>query len=62
MTQRIAHTRKQAAEMTGLSEQTIARVIKAGELEAKLVGSRILIGHNELMAWFDALPTAEEAF
>jgi excisionase family DNA binding protein len=39
---------KEAAEKTGLSEATLRRRIKAGELPSKRVGSRVLIPSDAL--------------
>lgn len=48
-------TTAEAAELTGLSKDTIARARKAGDLPAKRVGSRVLIRHVDLDAWLDSL-------
>ena len=55
--QRIAHNRRQAAEVSGLSVDVIDKAIKAGNLRAvrPKVGDRklatILIMHTELERW-----------
>jgi hypothetical protein len=60
MSQPIAYTVPAAAEAVGLSESLIRTAIRNGDLTAKAGGaggSKILIGHDELQDWFDALPT-----
>ncbi|QDF15453.1 excise [Gordonia phage Mollymur] len=55
---RLGHSKQQAADIVGVSEQTITRAINAGLLGAKKIGSRIVIPDQELRDWFDSLPSA----
>lgn len=55
--QKIAYGVEQAAEAVCVSTDTIRRELHAGRLASRRFGRRILIGHDELRAWFDALPS-----
>lgn len=58
---KIAVNMRQAAEMTGVSEDTIRRAIHATDppyLKAKKIGSRVSIAVKDLEAWHDSLPDA----
>jgi predicted DNA-binding transcriptional regulator AlpA len=57
LSQRIAVTRDQAAEMVGLSRSTILRAIAAGDLIEHYVTSKPVIFVDELRAWIAAAPT-----
>jgi len=58
---RIAYDPDAAAEAVSVSRSTIDAAIRSGDLIARRLtpkaGSKVLIGHDELKAWFDALPT-----
>lgn len=63
--QRLAYTRKEAAEMCGVSEATLARAKAAGALKAKRLkadetkkGGKELYTHAALMAWLEGLNDA----
>jgi excisionase family DNA binding protein len=57
MMPQLSYTRAQAAEMTGLSEDTIRRAVNAGDLavlEPRVDGrglQKVLIAHDELVRW-----------
>lgn len=64
---RLAVTRREAAEMLGVSEATIRRAKNAGHLRAKKISrdangrasvGKELYGVKELQAWFEGLPDA----
>ncbi|AXH70470.1 HTH DNA binding protein [Gordonia phage Daredevil] len=57
---KLAYSKSEAASIVGVSEPTIERAIKAGDLMAKRIGTRVVIPDEELKAWFDALPSALE--
>lgn len=57
----IAVDLRTAADMTGVSPDTIRRAIHATEppyLKAKKIGGRISIAVKDLEAWHDSLPDA----
>lgn len=55
--ERVTLTTAEAAELTGVSKDTIARARKSGKLPAKRVGSQvILIRRVDLDRWVDSLP------
>jgi excisionase family DNA binding protein len=66
VTPRIALTREEAAQATGVSLDTIRRAIRAGHLKAKRSGKdadgnpsgKYLIRVSELEAWVDSLEDA----
>jgi hypothetical protein len=45
-----------AAASVGLSPASIRAALNAGDLTARFFKSKRLIGHDELLAWFRALP------
>jgi hypothetical protein len=57
LSQRIAVTRDQAAELVGLSSRTLVRAIRAGELVEHYVSSKPVILIDDLRAWIAAAPT-----
>lgn len=64
-TQRLAYTRKEAAELCGVSEATISKAKNAGALKAKRLkedatkkGGKELYTYAALMAWIDGLADA----
>lgn len=58
----VSYTLREASIATGMSEQFLKRQVNAGLLEAKLAGTRYLIGAIELREWFDQLPEAPSYF
>lgn len=64
-TPRLAYTRKEAAEMCGVSESTIQRAKARGDLKAVRLkqdesqkGGKELYTVSALQAWLDSLPAA----
>lgn len=55
---REALTREEAADLYGVSFDTIKRAIHAGDLKAKRVGRRYRVHRDDLRAWWDSLPDA----
>lgn len=59
---RLAVTRREAAEMLGVSEDTIRRAKNAGRLRAKKIGAnsagKELYAVKDLQAWFESLDDA----
>lgn len=65
MTERLAYTRKEAAEMCGVSEDTLRRAKNSGALKVKRVkrdetkaGGKELYRKADLEAWLDSLGDA----
>jgi excisionase family DNA binding protein len=61
MSTKLFLTLKQAAEVTGLSADTLAKNIHAGNLRAKktaATGGKTLVRIADLEEWFDGLPEA----
>lgn len=67
MTEVLFYTRKQAAEVTNTSEDTIRAAINSGRLKAKRLGdpgkdvarnAKYLISPDALRDWFDQLEDA----
>lgn len=59
---RISYTMAQAAAETGLSERTIRRAVKNGDIAARHFSARrILIERAELESWIGALPSQPAA-
>ena len=52
----IAYDMKSAARAVGLSVTSIRHAVTAGELKPRYSGSKRLIGHVELLEWFNHLP------
>lgn len=55
---RLSYTRQEAAEVMGVSLDTIRRAIKAGTLRAKKKGRVILVSPDALRDWFNGLEDA----
>lgn len=55
---RIAYTIQEAAEVIGVSPDTIRRAIRDGDIEARYLTRRPSIHRDELQRWFDSAPTA----
>lgn len=65
MTDRLAYTRKEAAELCGVSVDTIAKAKNTGALKAKRLtqdeerkGGKELYTRKALEDWLDSLPAA----
>ena len=56
MTTPISVSRADAAAYLGVSEKTVDRAIKAGDLPVKFVGRKPLVPFPALVAWFESLP------
>lgn len=56
----ISYTQSDAGAAVGVSERTIMRAVKAGELPVHYVGRRPLILATDLRAWIESAP-AERA-
>lgn len=57
LTQRLSVTRSQAAEMVGLSKDTIVRAIRAGRLVEHYPSATPVILVDDLRAWIESAPT-----
>lgn len=56
--ERQAYSRQEAAELYGVSFDTIRKAIAVGTLRAKKVGNRYRISADALAAWFEGLDDA----
>jgi len=61
MTQKIAYTVAEAAEMVGYSERTLKQAIADGNLLARYANTKGVIRHADLDAWIDKLPAEAPA-
>lgn len=52
----IAYTVQGAAEAIGRGPDVIRDAIRRGDITPRYPDSRLLIGHAELLDWFDNLP------
>lgn len=57
LSQRIAVSRDQAAELIGLSKDTVVRAIRAGELVEHYVTAKPVILVDDLRSWIQSAPT-----
>jgi hypothetical protein len=57
LVQRIAVNRDQAAELVGLSKDSIVRAIRAGDLTEHYVSAKPVILVDDLRAWIASAPT-----
>lgn len=57
LSQRVSVTRAQAAELVGLSRDTIVRAVKSGQLVEHYVSATPVIFVEDLRAWIAAAPT-----
>lgn len=57
LSQRIAVTRSQAAELVGLSKDTIVRAIRGGKLQEHYPSATPVILVEDLRAWIESAPT-----
>lgn len=55
--EQVAYSRREVAELTSLSFETVRRAINRGDLPAKKVGRRVLVLAKDLDAWLDAQPS-----
>lgn len=60
-TERVSLTVAQAAEMTGLSADSIRAAYRSGGLPVRYHGAKVLIRHEDLAVWVDNLPTERPA-
>lgn len=51
---RLAVTCDEAAQLTGLSAETIARAVRSGELRAAHVGRAVRVKIEEISKWLDS--------
>jgi excisionase family DNA binding protein len=54
----LAYSRQEAADLYGVSFDTIRRAVAAKELKAKKVGNRYRISAESLREWFEGLEDA----
>lgn len=59
--QRIAVTRDQAADLVGLSKDTVVRAIRSGDLIEHYVSAKPVILVDDLRAWIASAPTAQRS-
>ena len=52
----IAYRIPEAAAIVGVSESTLKAAVNRGDLTRRYPDSRPLIGHDDLLAWFNSLP------
>lgn len=52
----IAYNIEGACRATGLSEFVIAGALKRGTLTARYYGNKPLVGHADLLEWFNTFP------
>lgn len=60
MSDKIAYTVAEAAEQVSVSDKTIRRAIADGDLAVRYAGAKRrvqLIARDELLGWFNALPS-----
>ena len=57
----IAHNIEGACRATGLSEFVIAAALKKGTLVAHFYGTKPLVGHADLLEWFNNFPLDKQA-
>jgi excisionase family DNA binding protein len=53
---KLLHDVEEAAEVANVGQAKIRQEIKAGRLEARRVGKRILLTPEAIRAWIDQLP------
>lgn len=56
---KVAYSMANAAVAVDVSEKTLQRAIRSGQLRAKKVGRVISIARKDLEAWHDGLPDAD---
>lgn len=52
----IAYRITAAADAVGISESSLKKILDRGDIAPRYPDSRPLIGHEELVAWFESLP------
>jgi excisionase family DNA binding protein len=58
ITQRLAYSTEQAADMLGICRQEVSKLIHEGELPARRYGRRVLVTHEALVEFLSRLPAA----
>lgn len=61
MSQKIAYSYESAADVLDISKDVLRRAVKAGDLCPRFVGSAPRFSHQELVEWFDSLPSEKPA-
>ena len=56
ITSPISYRIPEAAAAVGVSEWTLNEALKRGDITRRYPDSRPLIGHDDLVAWFESLP------
>jgi excisionase family DNA binding protein len=57
VTTKIAYSLPEAADAVSVSQDTLRRAIRAGDLPFRRVGVKYLIATTDLLAWFESLPS-----
>jgi excisionase family DNA binding protein len=57
MTTKLAYSLPEAADAVSVSQDTLRRAIRAGDLPFRRVGVKYLIATTDLLAWFESLPS-----
>lgn len=57
---RLLHTIAEVGEQVGLSESTIRRLIRRGDLHAVTVGGSVRVPDHALRAFVDSLPSKSQ--
>ena len=55
---RLLHSIREARDLLGVSERTLYRLLRRGELETVRIGTRTLIVHGVLVAYVENLRVA----
>lgn len=58
--QKLALTVVEAAALTSIGEETIRRALRTGELRSRMIGRDYHILPDDLKAWLDSLPDAQQ--
>lgn len=54
---RIGYSAKRACKMLDIGRTKLFEEIEEGRLRVKYVGRKLLIPHDEIMSWLEALPS-----
>ncbi|QBP33296.1 MerR-like HTH DNA binding protein [Gordonia phage BrutonGaster] len=57
---KLAFNKRELADAVGVSEATIDREIKAGNLEVRYVRGKVVIMRDAAVDWLNAAPTEKE--
>jgi excisionase family DNA binding protein len=57
VTAKLAYSLPEAADAVSVSQDTLRRAIRAGDLPFRRVGVKYLIATADLLAWFESLPS-----